>query len=48
MGIGDWITIAAGIFGAFWGLRLINAKYYGEIMGIRACKWKGKSDEEAV
>ena len=45
MGIGDWITIAAGAFGAFWALRLMNPKYYGEIMDIWAAKWNKKREE---
>ena len=47
MGIGDWITIAAGAFGAFWALRLINPKFYGEIMEVWAGKWNRKSEAEA-
>ncbi len=47
MGIGDCITIAAGVFGAFWALRLMNAKYYGEIMEVWAAKWNKKEDAEA-
>lgn len=42
MGVGDWITIAAGVFAAFWGLRLMDPKYYGEIMEIWAVKWNRK------
>ena len=47
MGIGDWITIVAGAFGAFWALRLMNPKFYGEIMEVWAGKWNRKSDAEA-
>lgn len=47
MGIGDWITIAAGAFGAFWALRLINPKFYGGIMEVWAGKWNRKSEAEA-
>ena len=47
MGIGDWITIAAGAFGAFWALRLMNPKFYGEIMEVWAGKWNRKSEAEA-
>ena len=39
MGIGDWITVAAGMFGAFWALRLMNAKYHDEIMEVWSRKW---------
>ena len=39
MGIGDWITIAAGLIGAVIGLRLIDAKYYPEIMKVWDEKW---------
>ena len=45
MGVGDWITIAAGVFAAFWGLRLMDPKYYGEIMEIWAAKWNRKTEE---
>ena len=45
MGLGDWITIAAGAFGAVWGLRLINPKYYDSIMDIWAAKWNRKTPE---
>lgn len=48
MGIGDWITIVAGAFGAFWGLRLINAKYYDEIMDVWNRKWNKEPDTETV
>ena len=47
MGIGDWITIAAGAFGAFWALRLMNPKFYGEIMEVWTGKWNRKSEAEA-
>lgn len=47
MGIGDWITIAAGAFGAFWALRLMNPKFYGGIMEVWAGKWNRKSEAEA-
>ena len=48
VGIGDWITIVAGAFGAFWGLRLINAKYYDEIMDVWNRKWNKEPDTETV
>ena len=48
MGIGDWITIVAGAFGAIWGLRLINAKYYDEIMDVWNRKWNKEPDTETV
>ncbi len=47
MGIGDWITIAAGAFAAFWALRLMNPKFYGGIMEVWAGKWNRKSEAEA-
>ena len=46
MGIGDWITIAAGIFAAFWGLRLINPKYNDEILEVWGRKWNKQSETE--
>ena len=46
MGIGDWITIVAGIFAAFWALRLMNQKYYDEIMRIWDMKWNKNSNEQ--
>ncbi len=46
MGVGDWITIAAGIFAAYWGLRLINPKYYDDIMEIWAAKWNKKTNAD--
>ena len=39
MGIGDWITIAAGVFGAFWALRLLDPKYNDEILEVWDRKW---------
>ena len=48
MGIGDWITTVAGVFGAIWGLRLINAKYYDEIMDVWNRKWNKEPDTETV
>ena len=46
MGIGDWITIAAGVFGAVWALRLMNPKYYDEIMEVWARKWNKQPDSD--
>ena len=49
MGIGDWITIVAGIFGAFWALRLMDPKYYDDILSVWNRKWnKGSFNEEEV
>ena len=48
MGIGDWITIAAGAFAAYWGLRLMNPKYYDEIMEIWDRKWNKKEAAETA
>ena len=45
MGIGDWITIVAGAFAAFWALRLMNPKYYDGIMEIWAAKWNKETPE---
>ena len=39
MGIGDWITIAAGALGAVLGLRLIAPKYYPQIMEVWDRTW---------
>lgn len=39
MGIGDWITIVAGVFGAFWALRLLDPKYNDEILEVWDRKW---------
>ena len=39
LGIGDWITIVAGVFAAFWALRLMNAKYHPEILRLWSEKW---------
>ncbi len=39
MGIGDWITIVAGAFGAILALRLMNPKYFDEIIGVWNRKW---------
>lgn len=39
MGIGDWITVIAGVVGAVIGLRLVNKKYYPEIMEAWNRKW---------
>ena len=46
MGIGDWITVGAGVFAAFWAIRLMNPKYYDEIMEIWAKKWNRVTDAE--
>lgn len=46
MGIGDWITIVAGIFGAFWALRLMKPEHYDEIMDVWAKKWNKKPETE--
>lgn len=45
MGIGDWVTIAAGAFAAFWGLRLAAPKYYSEIMEVWARTWSKEPAE---
>ncbi len=39
MGVGDWITIGAGAFGAVVGLILISKKHRPEIMSVWAEKW---------
>ena len=40
--------IAAGAFAAFWGLRLMNPKYYDEIMEIWDRKWNKKEAAETA
>ena len=45
MGIGDWITIAAGAFAAVWGLFLIRKKHHSEILALWNDKWNGASDK---
>lgn len=45
MGIGDWITVAASVFGAFWALRLMNPKYHDEIMEVWAKKWNRNEEQ---
>lgn len=37
--VGDWITIAAGAFGAVWGLCLVAPKHYPEIMEVWNKTW---------
>ena len=44
IGIGDVITFAAGAFAAVWALRLMNKRYYPEIMEIWARKWNKKEE----
>ncbi len=39
MGVGDWITIVAGIVGGVIALRLLDKKYYPEIMDLWNRKW---------
>ena len=39
MGIGDWITVAAAVFAAFWALRLMRPENYAEIMSVWSRKW---------
>ncbi|MCR5502939.1 MAG: CPBP family intramembrane metalloprotease [Lachnospiraceae bacterium] len=39
MGIGDWITIAASVVAVFLAIRLMNKKYYPEIMELWNDKW---------
>ena len=45
MGIGDWITVAAGVFAAFWALRLMARKYDSEIMELWNEKWSRVPEE---
>ena len=48
MGIGDWITIAAAAFAAYWGLRLMKPEHNAEIMELWAKKWnKAEAAAEA-
>ena len=44
MGIGDWITIVAGAFGAIWALRLMKPEHYDEIMEVWDKKWNKDKD----
>lgn len=44
MGIGDWITIAAAVFAAVWGLLLMKRKFYPDIMQIWKEKWNGATE----
>lgn len=39
MGVGDWITIAAGIIGIVWGLYLIRPSKRAEIVELWKSKW---------
>jgi hypothetical protein len=39
LGIGDWITIAAGVLGAVWGLYLIRSAKRTEIVDLWKSKW---------
>ena len=38
-GVGDWITIAAGVLGAVVGIYLMRKKNYPEIMELWRNKW---------
>ena len=40
-----WITIVAGAFGAFRAMRLMNPKYYDDILEVWARKWNRKTGE---
>lgn len=40
MGLGDWITIAAGIFAAVWGLYLMRKSCRQQIIDLWNDKWK--------
>ena len=46
MGIGDWITIAASVVALFLSRRLMNKKYYPEIMQLWAEKWNRTEDSQ--
>ncbi len=39
MGVGDWITIIAGVIGVFWGLYLIRPSKRGDIVDLWKAKW---------
>ncbi len=39
MGVGDWITIAAGLFAGIWAMRLMKKDHYPEIMALWKEKW---------
>lgn len=43
MGLGDWITIVAAVFAAVWAIRLMNRKYYPDIVQIWRKKWNVSS-----
>lgn len=45
LGIGDWITIAAGALGAVCGLMLIAPKHYQEIMEVWNGTWLKKAEQ---
>ena len=47
MGVGDWITVAAGCFAAFWAIRLMNKEHFPEIMELWKDKWSGGKPTEA-
>ena len=39
LGVGDWITVSAGVLGAIWGLYLIRSSKRTEIVEIWKKKW---------
>ncbi len=47
MGFGDWITIAAAVFAVFLAIRLMNKKYYPEMMELWNDKW-GKNEPSKI
>ena len=42
MGLGDWITVVAGVLAAVVGILLIRKKYFPEIMEVWKEKWSGQ------
>ena len=46
MGIGDWITVGASLLALALALRMMNKKYYPQIMQLWAEKWS-RDDTEA-
>jgi len=48
LGIGDWITIAAGVVGAVWGIFLIRKKYHDDILALWDDKWNGAAGKNTA
>ena len=39
VGIGDWISVAAGVLGGIYGLYLVSSKFRPEILELWQDKW---------